>query len=182
MIAPSKQNEIGTIVKWADGGAPEGNPKDAPPAIQWPEGWLIKPDVIIDGPVTDVPATPKNNVVEWITVIVPTGFTQDTWVRSVQIKPEHAAVTHHICTGYAPHLPNVKYGLGVWSNFDRDEEGAARPEKGPLSSEEVKAGATPAMPTRPPFSRRVQVPAAAPRIAIFPETSPPITGLSTPPN
>jgi hypothetical protein len=126
-----KQNDIDTITKWADSGAPEGSPKDAPPAVQWPEGWLIQPDVIIDGPVTDVPATPKNNVVEWITVIVPTGFTQDTWVTSVQIKPEHPAVTHHICTGYAPHLSGVKYGLGVWSNFDRDEEGAARPEKGP---------------------------------------------------
>jgi hypothetical protein len=126
-----KQNDIDTIVKWADSGAPEGNPKDAPPPVQWPESWLIQPDVIVDGPVTDVPATPKNNVVEWITVIVPTGFTEDTWVTSVQIKPEHPAVTHHICTGYAPHLPGVKYGLGVWSNFERDEEGAARPEKGP---------------------------------------------------
>ena len=126
-----KQNDIDTITKWADSGAPEGNPKDATPPVQWPEGWLIQPDVIIDGPVTDVPATPKNNVIEWITVIVPTGFTQDTWVTSVQIKPEHPAVTHHICTGYAPHLAGVKYGLGVWSNFDRDEEGAAQPEKGP---------------------------------------------------
>jgi len=126
-----KPGEIDAIVKWADGGAPEGNPKDAPPPVQWPDGWLIQPDLIVDGPVTDVPATPKNNVVEWITVVVPTGFTKDTWVTSVQIKPEHPAVTHHICTGYVPHLPNVKYGLGVWSNFDRDEEGAAKPENGP---------------------------------------------------
>jgi mono/diheme cytochrome c family protein len=126
-----KPNEIDAIVKWADSGAPEGNPQDAPAPVRWPEGWLIQPDVIVDGPVTDVPATPKNNVVEWITVVVPTGFTQDTWVTSVQIKPEHPAVTHHICTGYAPHMAGVKYGLGVWSNFDRDEEGAARPEKGP---------------------------------------------------
>src|ERR1035438_3299201 len=39
--------EIETIAKWADGGAPEGDAKDAPAAIQWPEGWRIQPDVIV---------------------------------------------------------------------------------------------------------------------------------------
>jgi hypothetical protein len=74
-----KQEEIETIAKWADAGAPEGDPKDAPPTVQWPEGWLIKPDVIVTGPVMTVPAKPKNNVVEWISVIMPTGFTKDIW-------------------------------------------------------------------------------------------------------
>src|SRR5919109_2994002 len=31
-----KQNDIDTIARWADGGAPQGNPKDAPAAIAWP--------------------------------------------------------------------------------------------------------------------------------------------------
>src|ERR1700674_5140240 len=126
-----KRGEIETIAKWADAGAPEGDPKDAPPAVEWTEGWVIPPDIIVDGPATSVPARPKNNVVEWITVIMPTGFTKDTWVTSVQIKPEYPAVTHHICTGYAPHQPNVKYGLEVWMDRPRDEEGSAIPEKGP---------------------------------------------------
>ena len=125
------QKDIDMIAKWADGGALEGDPKDTPPAVQWPEGWLIQPDVIVDGPVTDVPARPKNNVVEWITVVMPTGFTKDTWLTSVQIKPEHPSVTHHICIGYVPHKPGVKYGLGVWAELARDAEGAAIPEKGP---------------------------------------------------
>src|SRR5579864_9467400 len=77
-----KQSEIATIAKWADSGALEGNAKDAPAPVQWADGWVIQPDVVIDGPVTDVPARPKNNVVEWHTVIVPTGFTKDTWVTS----------------------------------------------------------------------------------------------------
>lgn len=126
-----KQDEIDTIAKWADSGAPAGDPKDAPPAAEWPEGWVIQPDLIIDGPVTEVPATAKNNVVEWITVVMPTGFTRDTWLTSVEIRPEHPAVAHHICIGYAPHRPNVKYGHGVWATLARDDEGAAIPEKGP---------------------------------------------------
>src|SRR5215470_14962554 len=45
-----KQADIDTISKWVDAGAPEGNLKDAPPAVQWPEGWLIKPDIVVEGP------------------------------------------------------------------------------------------------------------------------------------
>jgi len=125
-----QQNEIDTIAQWADSGALEGDSKDAPHPVQWAEGWMIQPDIVINGPVTDVAAHPKNNVIEWTTVIIPTGFTKDTWVTSVQIKPEFPAVTHHICTGYVPHQAGVKYGLGVWMDKPRDEEGSAIPEKG----------------------------------------------------
>jgi hypothetical protein len=126
-----KQNEIDTIANWVDAGAPEGDSKDAPPAVQWPEGWIIKPDVIVDGPSTNVPASSKNNVMEWITVIMPTGFTKDTWVSSVQIKPEFPGVTHHICISYIPHRPGYKYGVAYWTDKERDEEGSALPDKGP---------------------------------------------------
>jgi len=126
-----KQSEIDTIAAWADQGASEGDMKDAPPPVQWPEGWLIKPDIVVDGPVYDVPASPKNNVVEWVTVIMPTGFTKDTWVTSVQIKPEFPAVTHHICIGYIPHNPAYKYGVAYWTDKERGGDGSALPDKGP---------------------------------------------------
>jgi len=124
-----KQSDIDTIAKWADAGAPEGDQSDAPPAVQWPQEWAIKPDIIVEGPTTEVPASPKNNVVEWMTVVMPTGFTKDTWVTSVQIKPEFPAVTHHICIGYIPHNPKFKYGVAYWADKDRDEEGSALPDK-----------------------------------------------------
>jgi len=126
-----KQSEIDTIAKWADNGAPEGDGKDAPPPVQWPEGWQIKPDIIVKGPVTEVPAHPKNNVVEWMSVTVPTGFTKDTWITSVQIKPEHPEVAHHICLGFNAHTPDVKYFEPVWQDKERDEEGSAIPGKKP---------------------------------------------------
>ena len=31
-------DQIATIVKWVDAGAPQGDPKDMPPAKQWPDG------------------------------------------------------------------------------------------------------------------------------------------------
>jgi len=126
-----KQSEIDVIAKWADQGAPEGDAKDAPAAVAWAEGWLIQPDIVVDGPVTNVPASTKNNVMEWMTVIMPTGFTKDTWVTSVQIKPELPAVTHHICIGYIPHNPAYKYGVSYWTDKERGEDGSALPDKGP---------------------------------------------------
>jgi hypothetical protein len=157
------QADIDTIAKWADSGAPEGDPKDAQPAIQWPEGWAVKPDIIVDGPTTDVPAAPKNNVVEWITVVMPTGFTKDTWVSSVQIKPEYPAVTHHICISYVPHDPRVKQGVAYWSDHERDDEGSALPDKGPT----FIGGGTPessngvATPVVLPGGRKIQPPGGA---------------------
>ena len=65
------QRDIDTIVSWADAGAPEGAAGDAPAPAQWPQGWFIKPDIIVEGPTTEVPATVRNNVVEWITVVMP---------------------------------------------------------------------------------------------------------------
>ena len=126
-----KQSEIEAIAKWADQGAPEGDAKDAPAPVEWSTGWMIQPDIVVDGPVTEVPASPKNNVMEWITVIMPTGFTKDTWVTSVQIKPEFPAVTHHICISYIPHNPAYKYGVHYWTDKQRDADGSADPDKGP---------------------------------------------------
>src|SRR5712675_1075401 len=58
-----KQSEIDTIVAWADGGAKEGDAKDAPPPVAWPaDGWQIQPDYIVKGPEYDVPA---KGVLEW---------------------------------------------------------------------------------------------------------------------
>jgi hypothetical protein len=125
------QRDIDTIASWVDAGAPEGSASDAPQPAQWPQGWFIKPDVIVDGPVTDVPAKTKNNVVEWISVIMPSGFTKDTWVTSVQIKPEFPEVTHHLCIGYIPHNPAYKYGVHYWTDKERDDAGSALPDKGP---------------------------------------------------
>jgi hypothetical protein len=82
-----KQAEIDRIAAWVDAGAPEGDPKDAPAAVKWPEGWVIQPDIILDGPVTDIPADPKNNVFEWMTVTIPSNFTENKGVCALRDLP-----------------------------------------------------------------------------------------------
>jgi hypothetical protein len=122
------QSDIDTIAKWADLGAPVGDPKDAPPPVKWPvDGWQIQPDIVVNGPETFVPAHPKNNVIEWNYVIVPSGITEDTWVTSMEIRPSELGVTHHICVLFKPHTPDVVYNKPVWYDRERDDTGTAVP-------------------------------------------------------
>ena len=157
------QRDIDTLVSWVDAGAPEGAANDAPPPAQWPQGWFIKPDIIVDGPVTGVPARTKNNVVEWSTVIMPSGFTKDTWVTSVQIKPEFPEVTHHLCIGYVPHNPQYKYGVAYWTDKERDDDGSARPDKGPtfLGAGALRSSDSDPTPVTTPSGARVPPPGGA---------------------
>ena len=120
-----KQSEIDTIVAWADGGVLEGDAKDAPPPVAWPaDGWLIQPDYIVKGPSYDVPA---KGIMEWTNIVIPSGFTKDTWITSLEIKPSAIPVTHHICVSFIAHTPDVKYGVPLWVDKQRDESGSALP-------------------------------------------------------
>jgi hypothetical protein len=121
-----KQADIDAIVKWVDGGALEGDAKDAPAPVAWPaDGWDIQPDLIIKGPETAVAAHPKNNVIEWSYITVPSGLTEDTWITSMQIRPSQPSVTHHICVLFKPHTPDVKYNVPYWYDRKRDQDGSA---------------------------------------------------------
>src|SRR5712671_2249627 len=43
--------EIDTIVRWVDNGAPEGDPKAAPPPLEFLDGWNIgQPDKVFEMP------------------------------------------------------------------------------------------------------------------------------------
>ena len=123
-----KQEDIDTIVQWVDGGAVQGDPKDAPAPIQWPEnGWTAQPDIVLKGVPYTVPAAPERNVIEWMTLLTPTGFTKDTWITSVEVKPSELGVTHHICVSFVPHKPGAVYNTFLWVDKQRDDIGAEVP-------------------------------------------------------
>jgi hypothetical protein len=120
-----KQNEIDTLVKWADSGAAEGNPKDAPAPVQWPTGgWGIQPEVVVDLPPHEVPA---KGVLEWELIALPSPFKGDTWVTSMEILPGDPSVVHHICFSFEKHHPATVYNQYEWVQVPRDETGNPTP-------------------------------------------------------
>jgi hypothetical protein len=93
------QKEIDTIVAWVDGGAPEGNPKDMPPAPQFTDGWNIsKPDVVIQAEEH----TYKPGADEYQYFDVPTNFTEDKYVAQVEARPGNRKIVHHIIAFIVP--------------------------------------------------------------------------------
>lgn len=87
--------EIEVLTAWADSGAKEGNPKDAPATVTYAEGWTIgKPDAVFEMPVAfKVPAT---GTIDYTWVVVPTNFTEDKWVEKIEVRPGARDVVHHI--------------------------------------------------------------------------------------
>jgi hypothetical protein len=79
------ESEISTLAKWADAGAPEGNPKDAPAPLEFTEGWAIgKPDAILNMPIPyDVPA---EGTIDYQWILIP-GFKEDKWVQAFGSAP-----------------------------------------------------------------------------------------------
>jgi hypothetical protein len=104
--------QIATLEAWADNGAPEGDAKDAPAPVQFVDGWQIKPDVIISMP-HPLPVQ-ANGTMEYINIVLPTGFTKDTWISAAEIRPRDRSVVHHAAVFIRPPgskwLPGAKYG------------------------------------------------------------------------
>jgi hypothetical protein len=87
--------EIDTIAKWVAEGAPEGNAKNAPPLPEFTPGWNIgTPDKIFDIG-TDF-AVPASGTVPYKYFLVPSGFTEDTWITAAEIRADKRNVVHHV--------------------------------------------------------------------------------------
>jgi len=96
-------DEIATILAWVEGGAPLGDESHIPALPVFDEGpfsWTLEermgePDLILDGPVVAVPAEGPD---EWFEITIPTGLTEERWVRAVEVRPADEGsrtVVHH---------------------------------------------------------------------------------------
>lgn len=93
--------DLKTLVAWADAGAPEGNPKEAPPPLKWVDGWNIgKPDMEFEMP--NAFEVQPSGTIEYQYVVLPTGFTEDHWVQMAEVRPGNRAVVHHVIAFLRP--------------------------------------------------------------------------------
>ena len=95
--------EVETIVRWADGGAPRGNPDDMPAPVEWPDEskWYYAerfggpPDLVIKSEPYTMPAEAND---AWWKPVSETGLTEPRWVRAIELRPATTAgrrITHH---------------------------------------------------------------------------------------
>ena len=96
--------QIATITKWVDDGAPQGDPKDMPPAKVFPDdtGWQLakvygrQPDLVLQG--LDYTVQPHDQD-QWFRPTTDVGLSEPRWVMAVEMRPsnpEARAIFHHI--------------------------------------------------------------------------------------
>jgi hypothetical protein len=89
------QREIDTLVRWVDGGAPEGNPAEMPKLPAFPKGWQIgTPDQVFEMQ-TDF-EVPARGTIDYQYFEVPTNFAEDRWMQAGEVRPGDSAHVHHI--------------------------------------------------------------------------------------
>lgn len=100
------KDEMETLAAWVDGGAMEGDPKDAPKPLSFAEGWAMgKPDLVLEMPAAY--QVPASGTVAYTYFVAPTNFSEDRWVEQVEVRAGNKRVVHHIVVVVRP--PGVKY-------------------------------------------------------------------------
>ncbi|MYB31658.1 MAG: tetratricopeptide repeat protein [Acidobacteria bacterium] len=88
------EEAIATLRRWADGGAPEGNPAALPPVRHFPAGWQLgEPDLVVAMSESYVVPESGRDVFRSFVVPVPTG--RDRFVEAMEFRPGNHEVVHH---------------------------------------------------------------------------------------
>ncbi len=86
--------DLATLAAWADGGAPEGDPKDAPPPRKFVEGWQLgEPDLILTVPEEMTIGPAGRDLFRCF--VLPTNLDEDKFVTAIEVKPGNNRVLHH---------------------------------------------------------------------------------------
>jgi hypothetical protein len=118
------ESDRATLLAWADAGAPQGNPKDLPPAPKFTEGWEIgTPDAVLSM-VKPFDVKPEGTI-QYQYFEIPTNFTEDKWIQAIEVRPGVRAVVHHVLVfcreadghttmsaAFKPVVPKSPFGVG----------------------------------------------------------------------
>ena len=92
-----RDDEIATIARWVDNGAPQGNPADMPKPLTFaPDSeWFIgEPDLKVTTPndFTMYASGPD----WWIDQFAEVQLDEDRWIKAMEIKPSNPKIVHHV--------------------------------------------------------------------------------------
>ncbi len=97
------EEQIDTIVRWVDAGAPQGDPKDLPPPVpvqtdnQWQavKDGFGEPDLVVKSAEYTMPAVHQDT---WWRPLSDIPLTEPRWVKMVEIRPTNLKgrkIIHH---------------------------------------------------------------------------------------
>lgn len=91
---PLTTEERDTLRRWADAGAPEGDPHDLPAVPKWTDGWQLgKPDLVVTVPEAFQLQADASDVFRIFALRLPVG--RPRYVRGIEFHPGNARVVHH---------------------------------------------------------------------------------------
>lgn len=109
--------ETQTLIHWIEAGAPRGDGPDplAEMDTAWSDWPLGQPDLIVDLPAFEVPAT---GVIDYQFPTVKNPLDRDVWVRAVTLLPGDREVVHHALVGTSETVtPPDEVNEDVFSNY-----------------------------------------------------------------
>ena len=126
--------EIESIARWVDAGAPEGDPARLPPPLEFPSGdaWRAEaefgrpPDVVVRSTPFTVPAFGQD---QWWEATIPfAGLDEERWLMAAEFKPAYPdgkKVVHHghavLSVGEGRGIGIARYGVGkTWEAYPED--------------------------------------------------------------
>ena len=110
------EDEIRTLARWSEAGAPEGDPGEAPTPRSFSSAWpLGEPDLVLT-PAEPYTIGPEGED-EFRVFVVPSGLTEGRWISAIDYRPGNAKVVHHVLgafdtTGRARVLDQAEPGVG----------------------------------------------------------------------
>jgi hypothetical protein len=126
--------EIATIVRWVDAGAPEGASSDMPAPLSFTsdkEWYIGKPDLLVttDKDFSMYPTGPD----WWIDQFGEVRLPEDRWIKAMEVKPSNPKIVHHaVVYAIEPDAPEGtpetgiqlhEYAVGKYGDIFSDNTG-----------------------------------------------------------
>ncbi len=89
------QQEIDLIARWVELGAPEGDPRDLPPSLEFSTDWRLgPPDLVLEMPGEfNIPAG-GDDIYRCFSI--PMGLLQNRHITGFEVQPGNRSVVHHV--------------------------------------------------------------------------------------
>ncbi|MCE2541803.1 MAG: hypothetical protein J4G16_15930, partial [Acidobacteria bacterium] len=136
------EDEIDTVVRWVDAGAPQGDPADLPPPPEFPRADVWEVEALLGRPPDFIVRSTPYHVVAngqdqwWSPRIEFEGFDVPRYIRAAEFKPSYPLgikVTHHghatlrtaAAEGEDPPRTHL-VGMGIGKRYDVLPEGVGK--------------------------------------------------------